>query len=148
MHLRWTLALGGGLLAALAGAALWAAIVASTHFTIGYMSIGIAFVVAYVFRELVGDAGKAAGVAAALLALLGCVLGNYFTALVFLAPDEHTTVLDLLVRIPLPTACKIIADTFQPMDALFYIIAVSAGYRYAMRPAKRRPLPTQPGPKA
>jgi hypothetical protein len=147
MQLRWTLALGGGLLAALAGAALWAAIAASTHYAIGYMSIGIAFMVAYVFRELVGNTGKAAGIASALLALLGCVLGNYVTALVFQAPQEHTTVVDLLLSTPLPLACKIIADNFQPMDALFYVIAVSAGYRYAMRPAKFRPLPTQPGPK-
>jgi hypothetical protein len=134
MQVRWFLALLGATAAAIAAAALWAAIVASTHYTIGYMSIGVAFAVAYVFRYFVGTAGKTAGIAAALFALGGCVLGNFLTALVFLAPDAHATALDLFMRIPPLTALKIVKDTFQPMDLLFYVIAISAGYRYAMRP--------------
>jgi hypothetical protein len=144
MQVRWLLAVVLGFAAMVAAAVLWAAISASTHYTIGYMSIGVAFVVAYVFRYFVGTAGKTAGIVAATFALLGCVLGNYLTALVFIAPDAHATAQDLFLRIPPPNALKIVKDTFQPMDALFYFIAVSAGYRYAMRPLQSRSLSAIP----
>lgn len=135
------LALGGAIL----GAVLWAAITASTHWQIGYMAVGVALLTGYAMRLASGGQARIEGILAAAIALFGCVLGNLFTAVVIIAQHEHFPIAaTLAVVLSKPAfAWGLIADGFQPMDLLFYAIAVYVGYRTALKP---RPPALAPAP--
>ena len=80
-----------GLGAAIAGAAIWAAITAATEYQIGWMAIGVGFLVGFAVR-VVGKGSEASfGVVGAVLALLGCLLGNLLTLAWFAAQQAPHT---------------------------------------------------------
>ncbi len=74
-----------GLAAALVGAAIWAVVTALTQYQIGFMAIGVGFLVGFAVRAAGRGVDPVFGVVGAALALLGCVLGNLLMVLYFLA---------------------------------------------------------------
>ena len=91
-----------GTLGAIAGAVLgaigWAAVTASTGYQIGYVAVAVGFLAGYGMRTLGGGRDRADGVIAAVVAFLGCVLGDLLTAVAQFAPHDalHRTVPQLL----------------------------------------------------
>ena len=65
-----------------------------------------------------------------MLALLGCVLGDYFTVIGVIAGQQHLGFFELLLRIKPGVAVDLMTETFQPMDLLFYGIAVYEGFKF------------------
>jgi len=71
----------------------------------------------------------------ALLSLGGCVLGNLMSGCGFVAIHEKTTffhVLGLVLGHP-AAAGRLLGLMFQPIDLLFYGIALYEGYRFSFR---------------
>jgi hypothetical protein len=66
-------------------------------------------------------------------ALLGCVLGNYLAVAGLAAQDMHLDVFTVISRIPLNQVGSLMQASFQPIDLLFYAIAVYEGYRFSLR---------------
>jgi uncharacterized membrane protein len=132
-----------GTLGAIAGAVLgaigWAAVTASTGYQIGYVAVAVGFLAGYGMRTLGGGRDRADGVIAAVVAFLGCVLGDLLTAVAQFAPHDalHRTVpqLALLVLLTPKIAWFMLHETFNIMDIVFYAIAVYAAYRTALKPA-------------
>lgn len=122
-----------GLAAAIAGAVVWAVITVVTKFQIGYMAIGVGFLVGFAVRQFGRGITTPFAVAGCLLALLGCLLGNLFSACGFLSVQESIPLLDILSRLNPEVVRVIMTATFDPMDVLFYGIALYAGYKYAVR---------------
>ncbi len=122
-----------GLAAALVGAAIWAIITALTQYQIGFMAIGVGFLVGFAVRAAGKGIDPVFGVVGAALALLGCVLGNLLMVLYFLANKEQMPFLELLSRLDLDLVRRVMAATFDVMDIVFYGIAMYCGYKYAFR---------------
>ena len=126
----------GALIGALLGAVAWAAITASTNFQIGYMAIGVGFLAGFGMRLLGGGHGRAGGIVAGAVALLGCLFGNLLTVVIVIAQHQHYPIPAVLgVTLMRPVfAFELLRDGFSVMDLLFYALAVYAGYRTAIKP--------------
>ena len=129
-------ALLGGLAAAVAGALIWAVITVTIKFQIGFMAVGVGFLVAWAVRTLGKGRDVAFGVIGGGFALFGCLLGNLLSACGFIAVQAVEPVMSVTLRIlenPASIA-TILRQSFWRMDLLFYAIAVYEGYKLARRP--------------
>jgi hypothetical protein len=124
--------LAGGA-AALAGAGVWAVITVLTGYQIGFMAIGIGFLVGLAVQFVGKGINKIFGVMGATLALIGCLLGNYFTVVHFVGEAEGLGFFDTLTRISPAAIPELMALTFSPMDLVFYGIAVYEGFKLSFR---------------
>ena len=120
-----------GLGAALVGAVLWAAVVSATHIKIGYAAIGIGFLVGWTMRGVGKSYNPVFGYVGAVLALLGCVVGDVLSDCVAAAEQLGRPTLDLVSHLTPSLAVDLLQAGFRPLDALFYIFAAMAGYRNA-----------------
>jgi len=124
-----------GLLAAIIGAVIWAAITVITTYQIGWMAIGVAFLVGWSVRRWGRGVDKYFGIFGAALALFGCLLGNILTIAAIVSREEAVnlfSVLGLLILNPGSTF-EILKETFSVTDLLFYGFAVYYGYKYSFR---------------
>lgn len=129
------LALAGGFAAALAGAIIWAAVTVATKYQIGWMAVGLGFLVGWTVRVLGKGITKPFSIAGAALALLGCLLGNLFSVCGFLAAEQEAPVVRVCLQVlgKPAAAMELMKITFSPMDLLFYGIAVYEGYKFSIR---------------
>lgn len=121
----------GGAVAALIGAAIWAAVTVATNYQIGWMAVGVGFLVGYAVRLLGKGISKVYGIVGAVLALVGCLLGNFLSFMAIVAREEGMSLFELLPQVNPAGIPSLMAMTFQPMDLLFYAIAVYEGYRFS-----------------
>ncbi|MDJ0904417.1 MAG: hypothetical protein QNI96_00250 [Woeseiaceae bacterium] len=122
-----------GLFAALAGAAVWAGVTIATDFKIGWMAVGIGFLVGIAVRAGGKGIDQVFGVAGAVLSLVGCALGNLLTVAWFVSQEYGVPVGEVLSGLDLESAIELMSATFELTDVLFYGLAVYFGYRYAFR---------------
>ena len=122
-----------GLFAALAGAAVWAGVTIATEYQIGWMAIGIGFLVGIAVRAGGKGIDPIYGIVGAALSLVGCALGNLFTIAWFVSQQYGVPVSEVLAGLDLDLVIELMSSTFQFMDVLFYGLAVYFGYRYAFR---------------
>lgn len=132
-HQDFNYAIIGGILAALVSAALWAVITVATKYQIGYMAIGVGFLVGFGIRFFGSGIDKKFGFLGAVLALLGCLTGNLLSQIGFYANEQSMGFLEVLNLLDFTYIPSILVESFSPMDLLFYGIAVYAGYRFAFR---------------
>lgn len=123
----------GGFIAALAGASIWAIITAVTEYQIGFMAIGVGFLVGYAVRYLGQGVDQVYGFIGGGLSLVGCLLGNVLTACIFYAEAEAVPFMDVVGSLDFSIALEILVESFAPMDILFYGIAVYYGYKWSFR---------------
>ncbi len=126
------LGLLGGLIGGLIGAVLWALVTALTKYEIGFMAIGVAFLVGFGVRTLGKGVDKSFGYLGAVLSLLGCAAGSFLASVAIISGQQHVDFLFALVRLA-PHAFDILKATFTFIDLLFYGIALYFGYRYSFR---------------
>jgi hypothetical protein len=124
----------GGLIALVVGAGLWAAISSTTGMQIGWMAIGVGFLVGFAVRWLGRGTEPVYGYLGALLALIGCLLGNVLAYSIILARFEGVGALSYFFSV-LPTFGTFIFKNFQPIDLLFYALAMYQGYSFSFRKA-------------
>ncbi len=125
-----------GALAAVLGAIVWAAIAYATDMVIGYIAIGVGFLVVLAMRRFGRGSTQVYGVAGAALALAGCVLGDVLTFLAVGSKMMEVSILEVYKTIP----SDVIVDSIlqqEPMGWVIYAIAVFAGYKYSIAPAEQ-----------
>jgi hypothetical protein len=130
-------ALFGGLVAAGLGAIAWAAITVATKHQIGFMAIGVGFLVGWAVARLGNGVTPLYGVVGALCALLGCVAGNVLSACYFLGQRSGEDMLKVLESvIANGQLVTLITSTFSGMDLLFYGLAIIQAYRGSFTPLR------------
>lgn len=138
--------IGGGV-AMLVGAALWGAITYFTQYQIGYMAIGVGFLVGLAVRFFGKGHSMIFGLTSAVLALIGCVLGNLLFYVGAIAREENTSfieVLFFLITNPF-SVIELFTLAFDVRDLLFYGIAAYVGFRVALdKPQAQPPQPVRP----
>ena len=127
------LALAGvaGLVAALVGAVLWAFLASATHLKIGYAAVGVGYLVGLAMRAAGKGRSPVFGYVGAALALFGCVVGDILSDCSVLATQISKPLTEVLGLLTPASAFDLLQAGFQPLDALFYILAAMAGYRNA-----------------
>jgi len=127
------LAVFGGLAAAVVGAGVWAMITALTSFQIGWMAVGVGFLVGFSVRYFGKGVDQIYGIIGAVFALLGCLTGNFLTVVYFVSVESQASFWSLLVGVDLTVIFNVIVETFEFIDLIFYGIAVYEGYRISFR---------------
>lgn len=122
-----------GLVAALVGAGVWAGVTVATEYQIGWMAVGIGFLVGLAVRHVGKGVDSAFGIVAAALALLGCAIGNVVSISYFIGMNEAIPFMQIVAQLNAGLIADILVSTFEPMDALFYGLAAYFGYKYAFR---------------
>ena len=122
-----------GVAAAVIGAFLWAGITVATGYQIGYMAVAIGFIVGYAVR--IGGQGVDIkfGIIGASMALLGCLLGNFFSNVAFIVKFNDIEYYEVLSALDFGMIVDIMSETFSPIDLLFYGIAIYEGYRFSFK---------------
>lgn len=122
-----------GTVTAIIGSLLWAAITVSTEYQIGYMAIAIGFGIGYVIREFGKGIDPIFGYLGAILALLSCIFGNILGIIGFVANQEGLSYINTLLGLDYSLLPSVMAESFSPIDLLFYGFAIFEGYKYSFR---------------
>jgi hypothetical protein len=126
-----------GLTAALVGAAVWAMVTDATGYQIGWMAVGVGFVVGVAVRRFGKGIDKSFGALGAVLALLGCLAGNLIAVIGIVAEQQHIPFLTVVGRLDVSLIGRLMEVSFSPMDLLFYGIAIYEGYKLSFRQITR-----------
>ena len=134
------MALLAGMVAAAAGAAAWAIVTVITQLQIGWMAVGIGFLVGLAVRKFGKGSSPAFQVLGAVLSLLGCLAGNLLAVCIFASRNEDLPLMTILAGLTPAIAVRLIVETFSAMDVLFYGLAVYEGYKFARVPDPAPPV--------
>lgn len=124
----------GGVIAMLVGAIVWGVITYVTEYQIGWMAIGVGFLVGIAIRFFGRGKTIAFGVSGAVLALIGCLLGNLMFYAGAIAQEESMSFLEVFFLLLLNPAATLEVFTlaFDFRDIFFYAIAAYVGFSTAM----------------
>jgi hypothetical protein len=131
--------LAGGV-AALLGASVWAAITFTTSFQIGWMAVGVGFLVGYAVRTFGKGIDKSFAIVGAAWSLAGCAAGNLLSVIGVISKHQNIPFFDILDKLNPEIVASLMQATFNWMDLLFYGIAVYEGYRFSFRPITQSDL--------
>ncbi len=132
---NFSMALIGGLAVAIIAAAAWAFITTATNYQIGWMAVGVGFLIGGTVRTLGRGIDKSFGYLGATMSVFGCLLGNLLSVCAIVAGQQGLSVVAVLGHVcakPALIPAALIA-TFHPLDLLFYGIAIYEGYRFSFR---------------
>ena len=107
----------------------------NTGYQIGFMAIGVGFLVGYAVNYFGKGMTTPFGIVGAFFALFGCILGNLLTVIIAAYNLEGVSLFQIIMTfLTSPgVALEIMKETFRPMDLLFYGIAICEGYRFSFR---------------
>ena len=133
---RFIPAIIAGVIAAGLCAILWGIISAVTGYQIGYMALGVGFVVGISIQMFGKGNTSIYGIFGAGLSLIACVIGNLISACAIFAnspevsEEGFSTVFLLFTCFINPLmALEVLQETFTPIDLLFYGLALTIGYK-------------------
>ena len=130
----------GGVIAMLVSAIVWGAITYFTEYQIGWMAIGVGFLVGAAIRFF--GRGKAAtfGISGAALSLVGCVFGNLIFYSGIIAREEGLSFLEVFFLMLLSPAAvmEVFTIAFDFRDIFFYALAAYVGFSTAMDIKRKR----------
>lgn len=121
--------------AAALSALAWAAITVLTKYQIGYMAVAVGALVGVSVRWFGQGSGRAFRILAVGFALAGCVLGNYLSQVGFYLAESGAGLLDTLLSLRPAQVPGILAESFSPIDLLFYALAVLQAWKFSVVPA-------------
>lgn len=122
-----------GIGAMLVGAALWALVTVLSGLALGLMAIVIGLAVGFTIQKVRSQKDRKLGWLGAGLALVGCVLGNAASLCIFLSQEYGVSADQVFFRLGLDGMARLMVEAFDPMDLLFYAIALYEGFRFSYR---------------
>ncbi len=134
------LAIIGGGVGGLLGAIIWSAVTYFTEYQIGWMAVGVGFLVGYGVSKLGKGLDKVFGIIGGAIALVSVVLGNFLASIGFLAKAFEIGYFEALLNFNYVFTLELLIETFTPMDLLFYAIAIYGGYKFSFRRISREHL--------
>lgn len=119
--------------AGLVGAAIWAGVTVATKYQIGWLALGIGFMVGAANRALGKGMDKHFGITGAVIALLSVALGNLLSIFGLLSEQMGLPFTSILTGFDYSQTLTVMQQTFTPMDLIFYGIATWEGYKFSFR---------------
>ncbi|MDQ2177363.1 hypothetical protein [Marinifilum sp. D714] len=133
MEQNLPMAIVAGSFVGIVGAILWGMITVATNYQIGYMALAIGAGVGFSMRYTGKGMDQVFGISGGIIAILSCVLGNFFSIIGYVANAEGLTLMQTLVMFDYSLTLDVMMETFSVMDILFYGIAGYEGYKFAFR---------------
>lgn len=121
------------LMVGLLGSILWEMITVATEFQIGYMAVAIGAGVGLTMRKFGKGIDIYFGILGAAIALFSVILGNILGILGFAGQAENLNLLETMIYFDYSYLLDIMAETFSPIDLVFYAIAIFEGYKFSFR---------------
>lgn len=109
------------------------AITVATGYQIGFMAIAVGALVGLSIRFVGKGVDKIFGISGGIIAVLSCVLGNFFSIIGFIANTEGLGYFETLNVFNYSQLIPIMIETFSGIDLLFYGIAAYEGYKFSFR---------------
>lgn len=125
------MAIAGGFIASFACIIIWTLITVITKYQIGYMAIGVGFAIGFAIQKFGKSSGMLLGILGAALALFTCFFGNFFSYIYLISQEYSVGFFEVLSDMDLESCILLTKETFQPMDAVFYLIAIYTGFKYS-----------------
>jgi hypothetical protein len=135
---NFNIAIAAGIGAALIGAILWAIVTVATDSELGIMAIAVGFVVGRAIRATGHGIDQKFGYLGAVCALFGCLLGNLLSMIAFYAKARGIGFGEALGDMDAALLGKLVSAFSQPMDLVFYGIAIYEGYKFSFKYRVRR----------
>jgi hypothetical protein len=130
--------IAAGAVAALVGAVLWAVFVEASGYELGIVAVGIGFLVGQAMAVTAGASDRLPPIGA-VLALVGCLLGNAFVdahELAKVVGGSTGNVLHRMISDP-HLAGEVFKAGFRTFDLVFWAIAAYEGYKLTARGVAR-----------
>lgn len=115
------------------GALLWGVITVVTEYQIGYMALAIGAGVGFAMRYAGKGVDQIFGITGAVVAVISCLLGNFFSIIGFIANSENLGYVETLLMFDYSILPSVLQETFSAMDLFFYGIAAYEGYKFSFR---------------
>ncbi len=112
-------------------AGLWAAITVVSGIQIGWMAVGVGFLVGMAVRLAGSGQHPLSGYIGAFFSFLGCLLGNLLAVCGLVAEEQGVAWTEVLGSLDFATANVLMAISFAPIDVLFYGLALYFGFKLA-----------------
>jgi hypothetical protein len=138
---NFNLAIPAGIGAAILGAVAWAVVTVATEMQLGLMAIAVGYLVGRAIRAVGHGVEPKFGYLGAACALLGCVAGNLLSDIAFYAKIRHIGLGQALGDLDMAMLVKLVSTFSQPMDLLFYGIAIYEGYKFSFKYRLVKPVP-------
>ncbi|PWB71392.1 hypothetical protein C3F09_07965 [candidate division GN15 bacterium] len=138
------MAIAGGFCAAVVGACLWAVISYYTEHQIGWMAVGVGFLVGWTVRTFGHGIDTGYGIIGAVLSLFGCALGNVLAICGLIARQESLRFSEVYSRVDLSIAVDLLRAAFSPIDLLFAGLALYYGFKYSRIKVESLQSPSKP----
>jgi len=139
---RLPLGIIAGIISCILSTVIWAAVTYFSGYQIGYMAIGVGFLVGYAIRIAGNGISLIYAIMGALFSLIGCALGNLLAIFGFFANEEGIGFGAVLSNLDLSALPQIFVDMTlsSPMDFVFYGLAAFIGWSAAKREVKEEEL--------
>lgn len=133
-------ALIGGLLFMTVSSVGWVFITVTTGYEGVYMALGVGLLVGIAIRYFGAGINRIFGILAALLTLVGSLLGYYLTLTDFLEEAQLTRIVTLPDYLSPDLMLNSIRENFVPFDLLFYGLSALLGYLLAIRRVNKKKM--------
>lgn len=130
---NFALAVPAGIAAAVAGALLWAAVVALTGYALGLIAIAIGAGVGFAVRWAGKGVDQKFGILGAVCAAFGWALGTVMADVAVMAQVADVSWSEVLTRLGPDGIVSLVVSAADMMDVIFLAIAVYEGYRFAFK---------------
>lgn len=131
---NFPMAVLGGVLASIICVFIWAIITIATKYQISYMAMGGGVAVGFTIQKFGKGLTPVYGILGAGLALIACFCGNIISYTCFIADQyESYSYLEAISNLNWDISMSIAIETFQPMDVLFYGLAIYTGYMFSIK---------------
>jgi hypothetical protein len=122
-----------GIGAALLGALLWATIAAFTGLNFSLIAIAVGAMVGFAVQQAGKGIDVKFGIAGAVLAALGCFMGNILGVFGYVAYKLDVNVFSLLSNVPLGSVIENYFNEIGFFSIVFYGVAIYEGYNFSFR---------------
>ena len=95
------------------------------------MAVGVGILVGFAVRTFGKGLDLRFGIAGAALALAGCLMGNIFASCIAISNEYQVPLFQVIGSLQWSIIADIYIHTFNPIDILFYGIALYEGYRFS-----------------
>lgn len=131
---NFPMAVLGGVLASIICVFIWAIITVATKYQISYMAMGVGVAVGFTIQKFGKGLTPVYGILGAGLALIACFCGNIISYTCFIADQyESYSYLEAISNLNWDISMSIAIETFQPMNVLFYGLAIYTGYMFSIK---------------
>ena len=105
-----------------------------------FRSIAIGAGVGFAIRKMGKGIDQIFGISGAVISLLSVLFGNFLSIIGFAANHEGLGYIETLSMLDYSLVPELMKESFQPMDLLFYGLAIYAGYKFSFRKITEKEL--------